>query len=113
MVAVVVRFGLSPVLPAFHLAAAGVPVAFIGARQGRLPDLATLPSYPSSLLLGVTAPFVAGGPGRFIHALIGMAVAVAFCLVLLLVSPTRTRLGEVLTELRRRSKRVADATEHR
>src|SRR5215469_16206521 len=83
--AVVVRFGLTPPLPAYcYLAAVAVPLAFIDARQLRLPDLATLPSYPASLLLlGVAAPFVAGGPGRFIHALIGMAVAVAFCLVLL------------------------------
>ena len=95
--AVVVRFGLSPVLPAFcYLAAVGVPLAFVDARQRRLPDVATLPSYPASLLLlGVAAPFVAGGPGRFIHALIGMAAAVAFCLVLLLVSPTGIGLGDV------------------
>jgi len=95
--AVVVRFGLTPVLPAFcYLAAVGVPVAFIDARERRLPDLVTLPSYPVSLLLlGVAAPFVAGGTGRFIHALIGMAVAVAFCLLLLVVSPTGIGLGDV------------------
>jgi leader peptidase (prepilin peptidase) / N-methyltransferase len=95
--AVVVRFGLSPVLPAFcYLAAVGVPLAFIDARQRRLPDLATLPSYPASLLLlGVAAPFVAGGSGRFVHALIGMAAAVAFFLLLLLVSPTGVGLGDV------------------
>jgi leader peptidase (prepilin peptidase) / N-methyltransferase len=95
--AVVVRFGLSPVLPAFcYLAVVGVPLAFVDARQRRLPDLATLPSYPASLLLlGVAAPFVAGGPGRFIHALTGMAVAVAFCLLLLLVSPSGIGLGDV------------------
>src|SRR5260370_27901951 len=97
MAAVVVRFGLSPVLPAFcYLAAVGVPLAFIDARQRRLPDLATLPSYPASLLLlGVAAPFVAGGSGRFVHALIGMAAAVAFFLLLLLVSPTGVGLGDV------------------
>src|SRR5215469_3363093 len=76
--AVVARFGLSPVLPAFcYLAAVGVPLAFIDLRQRRLPDLATLPPLPAA----GGWPFVAGGPGRFIHALIGMAVAVAFCLV--------------------------------
>lgn len=95
--AVVVRFGLSPLLPAFcYLAAVGVPLAFIDARERRLPDLITLPSYPASLLLlGVAAPFVAGGTGRFIHALTGMAVAVALCLLLLLVSPTGIGLGDV------------------
>jgi leader peptidase (prepilin peptidase)/N-methyltransferase len=95
--AVVVRFGLVPVLPAFcYLAAVGVPLAFVDARERRLPDLATLPSYPASLLLlGVAAPFVAGGTGRFVHALIGMAAAVAFFLLLLLVSPAGIGLGDV------------------
>jgi len=95
--AVVVRFGLVPVLPAFcYLAAVGVPLAFVDARERRLPDLATLPSYPASLLLlGVAAPFVTGGTGRFVHALIGMAVAVAFFLLLLLVSPAGIGLGDV------------------
>jgi leader peptidase (prepilin peptidase)/N-methyltransferase len=95
--AVVVRFGLSPVLPAFcYLAVAGVPLAFIDARQHRLPDVITLPSYPASLLLlGVAALFVAGGPGRFVHALIGMAAAVAFFALLLLLSPTGIGLGDV------------------
>jgi len=61
--AVAVRFGLSPVLPAFcYLAVAGVPLAFIDARQRRL---------------------------------IGMAVAVAFFLGLLLVSPAGIGPGDV------------------
>jgi len=95
--AVAVRFGLSPVLPAFCcLAAAGVPLAFIDARQHRLPDVVTLPSYPVSLLLlGVAALFMPGGPARFVHALIGMAVAVAFFALLLLLSPTGIGLGDV------------------
>ena len=95
--AVAVRFGLSPVLPAFcYLAVAGVPLAFIDARQHRLPDVVTLPSYPASLLLlGVAALFVPGGPGRFVHALIGMAAAVAFFALLLLLSPTGIGLGDV------------------
>ena len=97
LAAVVVRFGLSPQLPAFcYLAAAGVPLAFIDARQRRLPDLVTLPSYPACLLLlGVAAPFLPGGSGRFVHALIGMAVAVAFFGLLLLVSPKGIGLGDV------------------
>ena len=97
MAAVAVRFGLSPVLPAFcYLAVAGVPLAFIDARQRRLPDVITLPSYPASLLLlGVAAPFVADGSGRFIHALIGMAAAIAFFGLVLLVSPTGIGLGDV------------------
>ena len=95
--AVAVRFGLSPVLPAFcYLAVAGVPLAFIDARQHRLPDVVTLPSYPVSLLLlGVAALFMPGGPARFVHALIGMAAAVAFFALLLLLSPTGIGLGDV------------------
>ena len=95
--AVAVRFGLSPVLPAFcYLAVAGVPLAFIDARQHRLPDVVTLPSYPASLLLlGVAALAVPGGPGRFVHALIGMVAAVAFFGLLLLASPAGIGLGDV------------------
>ena len=95
--AVAARFGLTPVLPAFcYLAAVGVPLAFTDARQHRLPDVVTLPSYPACLLLlGVAAPFVPGGTGRFAHALVGMAAAAAFCLVLLLISPTGLGLGDV------------------
>ena len=95
--AVMVRFWLTPPLPAYcYLAAVAVPLAFIDARQRRLPNLATLPSYPASLLLlGAAALFVTGGPGRFVHALIGMAVAVAFFLGLLLVSPAGIGPGDV------------------
>ena len=50
--AVVARFGLHPQTPAFcYLAAVGVPLAFIDAREYRLPDALTLPSYPACLLL--------------------------------------------------------------
>jgi leader peptidase (prepilin peptidase)/N-methyltransferase len=95
--AVVARFGLSPVLPAFcYLAVAGIPLAVIDARQRRLPDVVTLPSYPASLLLlGVAALAVPGGPGRFVHALIGMVAAVAFFGLLLLASPAGIGLGDV------------------
>jgi leader peptidase (prepilin peptidase)/N-methyltransferase len=95
--AVAVRSGLSPQTPAFcALAAAGVPLAFFDARTSRLPNVVTLPAYPVSLaLLGAAAPFLAGGAGRFVHALIGMAVAVAFFGVLLLVSPAGIGMGDV------------------
>jgi leader peptidase (prepilin peptidase) / N-methyltransferase len=97
VVAVAVRFGLSPQAPAFCvLAGAGVPLAFIDARECRLPNAVTLPAYPACLaLLGAAAPFVSGGTGRFVHALIGMAAAVAFFGVLLLASPTGIGMGDV------------------
>jgi len=94
---VAVRFGLDPQTPAFcYLAAVGVPLAFIDVREYRLPDVLTLPSYPASLLLlGVAAPFLPGGTGRFVHALIGMGVAVALFFLLLLAFPAGIGLGDV------------------
>lgn len=95
--AVGVRFGLSPQTPAFcALAAVGVPLAFFDARTSRLPNVVTLPAYPVSLaLLAAAAPFLAGGTGRLVHALIGMAAAVAFFGVLVLVSPAGIGMGDV------------------
>jgi len=95
--AVAVRFGASPQTPAFcALAAGGVPLAFFDARTSRLPNVVTLPAYPVSLaLLGAAAPFLAGGTRLFVHALIGMAVAVAFFGVLMLVSPAGIGMGDV------------------
>jgi leader peptidase (prepilin peptidase)/N-methyltransferase len=95
--AVVARFGLDPQTPAFcYLAALGVPLAFIDVREHRLPDALTLPSYPASLLLlGAAAPFVPGGAGRFGHALIGMAAAVALFFLLLLAFPAGLGMGDV------------------
>jgi leader peptidase (prepilin peptidase)/N-methyltransferase len=95
--AVVVRFGLSPQTPAFcTLAAVGVPLAFFDARTSRLPNVVTLPAYAASLaLLGVAAPFLPGGARLLVHALIGMAVAVAFFGVLVLVSPAGIGMGDL------------------
>ena len=95
--AIVVRFGLNPQTPAFcYLAAVGVPLAFIDVREYRLPDALTLPSYPASLLLlGAAAPFVPGGTGRFVHALIGMAAAAALFFLLLLAFPAGIGMGDV------------------
>ena len=58
------RFGPSPVLPAFcYLAWVGVPLAVIDARSQRLPDALTLPSYPVALaLLGFAALLLPGAP---------------------------------------------------
>lgn len=97
VVAVALRFGLSPAAPAFcALAAAGVPLAFFDARTLRLPNVVTLPAYPASLaLLGVAAPFVPGGVGRLGHAAIGMATAVAFFSVIALLSPAGLGAGDV------------------
>jgi leader peptidase (prepilin peptidase) / N-methyltransferase len=96
-VAVGLRFGIGAQLPAFeYLAAVSVPLAFIDARQHRLPDRITLPSYPvAAVLLGLAALFVPAGAPHLLHAAVGLAVAVAFPAVLLLVSPGGLGLGDV------------------
>lgn len=95
--AFVLRFGIGLQLPAFwYLAAVAVPLAFIDARWRRLPDALTLPSYPVALLLlGLAALGVPGGPGRLVHALAGMAAAIAFFGLLLVVSKAGIGLGDV------------------
>lgn len=83
------RFGASPVLPAFcYLAAVSVALAFIDVAHRRLPDVLTLPSYPVAVAaLAVATPFVPQGAGHFIDAAIGLACASAFYLILALVYP--------------------------
>ncbi len=91
------RFGPSPVLPAFcYLAAVAVPLGFIDARHWRLPDVLTLPSYPAAIaLLGSAAPFIPNGPVFLMHALIGCGTAVTLYLALSLVDGTGMGGGDV------------------
>ncbi len=71
------RFGLSPALPAYgYLAVAGAVLAVTDARQRRLPDRLTLPSYPVALaLLGLAALLLPGGGRPFLGALLGLGIA--------------------------------------
>lgn len=91
------RFGLSPVLPAYlFLAAVAVAAAFIDVRHQRLPDLLTLPSCLVALvLLGGAAPAVQHGTSHLIHAIIGLACAPAFYLILALACPAGIGWGDV------------------
>ena len=93
----VLRFGLSPALPAFgYLAAAGAVLAVIDARQRRLPDRLTLPSYPVALaLLGVAALLLPGGGHQFLGALAGMGIALAFFLLQAVLYPAGLGWGDV------------------
>jgi len=93
----VLRFGLSPVLPAFgYLAAAGAVLAVIDARQRRLPDPLTLPSYPVALaLLGLAAVALPGGGRQFLGALAGMGLALAFFLLQAVLYPAGMGWGDV------------------
>ena len=94
-VVMAVRFGPSPVLPAFcFLGAVGVALAFIDARYQRLPDALTLLSYPVALvLLGAAALAVPDGGRRFVVALIGLAAAWLLFLIQALIYPAGHRLG--------------------
>ena len=92
-----IRFGPSPVLPAFcYLGAVGVALAFIDARHKRLPDVLTLPSYPVALLLlGMAALTTAGGIRHFLVALIGLAAAWLLFLAQALIYPAGIGWGDV------------------
>ena len=91
------RFGLSPVLPAFLLLAALAPaLAVIDLRWRRLPDPLTLPAYPAAaLLLAVGALAIPGGPRHFLSALAGMAAAWLFFALLAFVHPAGLGWGDV------------------
>jgi leader peptidase (prepilin peptidase) / N-methyltransferase len=91
------RFGPSPVLPAFcYLGAVGVALAFIDARYQRLPDVATLPSYPVALLLlGVAALTTAGGARHFLVAVIGLAGTWLLFVLQALIYPAGVGWGDV------------------
>lgn len=96
-VVMAVRFGPSPVLPAFcFLGAIGVALAFIDAGHHRLPDALTLPAYPVALvLLGVAAPTVRDGGHHFVVALIGLAAAWLLFLIQALIYPAGIGWGDV------------------
>jgi len=91
------RFGPSPVLPAFLLLAALAPVlTVIDLRWRRLPDPLTLPAYPAAaLLLAAGALAVPGGGRRFLSALAGLAAAWLFFALLALIHPGGLGWGDV------------------
>lgn len=91
------RFGPHPVLAAFcYLGAVGVALAFIDARQGRLPDALTLPSYPAALaLLGVAALTSPGGGRHLLTALAGLAGTWLLFVLQALIYPAGIGWGDV------------------
>jgi leader peptidase (prepilin peptidase)/N-methyltransferase len=91
------RFGMAAGLPAFvWLGLVGVPLGFVDVALKRLPDLLTLPSYPLGLLLlGLAAPFTHDGGGRYVHALVGMAVLFLVFAVQWFAAPGQIGLGDV------------------
>jgi leader peptidase (prepilin peptidase)/N-methyltransferase len=93
----VVRFGLSPVLPAYgYLALGGAALAVIDARERRLPDRLTLPSYPVALaLLGLAALLQPDGVRHFLGALAGLGIALALFTVQAALYPAGLGWGDV------------------
>jgi leader peptidase (prepilin peptidase) / N-methyltransferase len=93
----VVRFGLSPVLPGYgYLALAGTGLAVIDARERRLPDRLTLPSYPVALaLLGLAALLLPGGGRHVLGALAGLGIALALFTVQAVLYPAGLGWGDV------------------
>lgn len=91
------RFGLSPELPAYgYLAVAGAALAVIDARERRLPDRLTLPSYPAALaLLGLAALLQPGGGRHLLGALAGLGIALALFLVQAIIYPAGLGWGDV------------------
>jgi leader peptidase (prepilin peptidase)/N-methyltransferase len=91
------RFGLSPVLPAFLLLAALAPaLAVIDLRCRRLPDPLTLPAYPAAaLLLALAAPAVPDGGRHFLSAVASLAAAWLFFALLALIQPGGLGWGDV------------------
>jgi leader peptidase (prepilin peptidase)/N-methyltransferase len=93
----VLRFGLSPALPAYsYLAVAGAVLTVTDARQRRLPDRLTLPSYPVALaLLGLAALLLPGGGRHFLGALLGLGIALGLFLVQAVLYPDGLGWGDV------------------
>lgn len=97
VVAMGLRFGAQPVLPAYcYLAAVSVALAVIDARCQRLPDALTLPSYPVALIaLGVAAAFTPDGWRHLLSALAGLAACWLVFLAQALVYPAGIGWGDV------------------
>jgi leader peptidase (prepilin peptidase) / N-methyltransferase len=91
------RFGPSPVLPAFLLLAALAPVLTVtDLRWRRLPDALTLPAYPAATaLLAAGALAIPGGTRHFLSALAGLAAAWLFFALLAGIHPAGLGWGDV------------------
>jgi leader peptidase (prepilin peptidase)/N-methyltransferase len=91
------RFGPSPVLPAFLLLAALAPVLTLtDLRWRRLPDPLTLPAYPAAAaLLAAGALAIPGGTRHFLSALAGLAAAWLFFALLAGIHPAGLGRGDV------------------
>jgi len=93
------------------LALLAVPLAFIDAAVRRLPDPLTAAACVGTLALLGVAALTSHQPGPLGRAAIGAAALACFYLALSLIRLGGMGLGDLLTELRRRSPQAADVTE--
>lgn len=95
-VAVTVRFGLSPALPAYlYLAAIAIALAMIDFDVRRLPDVIVLPSYLVGALLLVPAAAAHADWSAAGRGLVAMAVLLAFYVALASLHPGGMGFGDV------------------
>jgi leader peptidase (prepilin peptidase)/N-methyltransferase len=95
-VALTVRLGPSPALPAYlYLAAVGIALAAIDIDVHRLPDALTLPSYGVGILLLGAAALADHGAPQLMRALLGMAACFAVYFALAVVYPAGMGFGDV------------------
>jgi len=77
------------------LALCTIPLAYIDAATRRLPDLLTGPAFAGTAALLVAAAAAGGHWSALGRAVLGGAAFAAFCLVLLLISPSGMGAGDV------------------
>jgi leader peptidase (prepilin peptidase) / N-methyltransferase len=92
------------------LALITVPLALIDIAVHRLPDTLTAAAFTGTLALLTVAALVGHEPGRLVRAA-GAAALACFYLALCLIRPGEMGLGDLLTELRRRSLQSAGVRE--
>jgi leader peptidase (prepilin peptidase) / N-methyltransferase len=90
------------------LVLAAVPLAFIDVALHRLPDPLTAAAFAGTLVLLSAAALAGHQPDRLARAAIGAAALACFYLALCLLRPGQMGLGDLLTELRRRSPQAAE-----
>ena len=95
-VAVALRFGITPLLPAYlYLAAIGIALAAIDFDVKRLPDVIVLPSYVVGVVLLLGAAAIDGNWSAIVRGLIAMTALFAFYFALAFAYPGGMGFGDV------------------
>ncbi|MDP9101783.1 MAG: prepilin peptidase, partial [Actinomycetota bacterium] len=95
-VAVALRFGADPVVPAFlYLAAVGLALALIDIDTHRLPNSLVLPSYPIAVVLLATGLLGPHGAGQWGRALLGGVALYSLYFALRFAYPAGMGFGDV------------------